>query len=120
MGDTFLRKEIVERMKKGREERTRRGKIAGGTLPYGYMRNSKDIKKDPQEAEIVRAIFSFNGNKSGQEIADYLNEKGYSRRNGTEWTQRQVWAILNRENLYRKGVITYGEIRTENRELIIV
>ncbi|MBM4305147.1 MAG: hypothetical protein FJ123_00275 [Deltaproteobacteria bacterium] len=114
------RKEIIERLKKGREERTRRGKIAGGTLPYGYVRNSKEIKKNPQEAEIIRLIFSFNGTKSGQEIADYLNAWGHKRRNGTDWTQRQVWSIQNRQDLYRRGIIKYGEVKAENKDLIIV
>jgi site-specific DNA recombinase len=114
------RKEIVDRLKKGREERIRKGKMAGGTLPYGYMRNSKEIRKNPREAEIIKAIFALNHqSKSGQAIADYLNEREYRRRNGTEWTQRQVWAILSRANLYRKGVIKYGEVRAENKDLII-
>jgi site-specific DNA recombinase len=114
------RKEIIERLKKGREERIRRGKIAGGTLPYGYMRNSKMIRKNPQEAEVVRLIFSFDGNKSGQEIADYLNEMGHRRRNGSPWTQRQVWSIQNRQDLYKRGIIRYGEVMGESKELIIV
>lgn len=115
------RKEIIDRLKKGREERIRKGKMAGGTLPYGYMRNSKEIKKNPHEAEIVRLIFNLaSETKSGWQIANHLNEKGYQRRNGSLWTQRQVWAILNRENLYRKGVIEYGEVKGENRDLIIV
>jgi len=67
------------------------------------VRNSKEIKKNPREAEIIRLIFSFDGSKSGREIAEYLNSKGHKRRNGTEWTQRQVWAVLSRADLYRKG-----------------
>jgi site-specific DNA recombinase len=114
------RKEIIDRLKKGREERIRKGKIAGGTLPYGYMRNSKEIRKNPQEAEVIRLIFSFDGSKSGQEIADYLNEKGHRRRNGSPWTQRQVWSIQNREDLYRRGIIKYGEVMGENKDLVIV
>jgi site-specific DNA recombinase len=115
------RKEIIERLKKGREERVRRGKFPGGTLPYGYMRNSKEIKKNPREAEIVRMIFSLSDQaKSGQEIANRLNENGYQRRNGSGWTQRQVCSVLSREELYKKGVIKYGDVKGENRNLIIV
>ncbi len=115
------RKEIIERLKKGREERIRKGKMAGGTLPYGYRRNSKEIKKNPLEAGIIKLIFSLEiQGKSGQEIANCLNEKGHRRRNGTEWTQRQVWAILSREDLYKRGIIKYGEVRAENPDLIIV
>jgi len=47
------------------------------------MRNSKEIKKNPQEVEIVKLIFSLDAQaKSGREIASHLNERGYQRRNG--------------------------------------
>ena len=38
------RKEIIERLKKGREERTLKGKMAGGTLPY-ISRMGKEIQR---------------------------------------------------------------------------
>lgn len=114
------RKEIIERLKKGREERVRKGKMAGGTLPYGYMRNGKNIEKNPGEVKIILTIFELRSQrKNGQEIADCLNRMGLSRRNGRPWTQRQAWAILSREDLYKKGVIKYGEIGGENPDLII-
>jgi len=115
------RKEIIERLKKGREERVRKGKMAGGTLPYGYMRNSKEVKKNPKEVEIVKAIFALNKQKkSGQEIARYLNERSYQRRNGSLWTQRQVSAILGRRELYQGGIIRYGGTCGENKNLILL
>ena len=115
------RKEIIERLKKGREERVRKGKMAGGTLPYGYMRNNNEIKKNPQEAEMIRLIFGLaSEGKSGWQIANLLTQKGCNRRNGTPWTQRQVWAILSRENLYGKGVIRYGAVTGENQDLSIL
>jgi len=114
------RKEIIERLKKGREERVRRGKFPGGTVPYGYVRNSKEIKKNPQEVEIVNVIFSLEAEaKSGQEIANCLNERGYKRRNGTLWTQRQVYAVLSRSELYNKGIFKYGEAIAVDPDLII-
>jgi len=115
------RKEIVERLKKGREERARKGKFPGGTIPYGYMRNSREIKKNLQEVEIVKLIFALaSEGKSGWEIADHLNKRGYKRRNGTPWTQRQAWAILSREELYKRGIIKYGEVMGKNKSLIIL
>jgi len=115
------RKEIIERLKKGREERIRKGLMAGGTLPYGYVRTGRAIKKNLQEAEVVKQIFSLHSvhHQGGSEIATFLNEHGYLRRNGKAWTQRQVSAILSRENLYQKGIITYGEARGENQDLIM-
>lgn len=115
------RKEIIERLKKGREERIRKGCMAGGTLPYGYARQGRQIKKNPREARIVKAIFNLSRQDIGPSgIADCLNEHGYRRRNGKDWTQRQVSAILSRENLYRKGVIKYGAVKGENQVLIII
>ena len=71
------RKEIIERLKKGREERVRKGKMAGGTLPYGYMRNNNEIKKNPQEAEMIRLIFGLaSEGKSGWQIANLSLRKG--------------------------------------------
>jgi DNA invertase Pin-like site-specific DNA recombinase len=115
------RKEIIERLKKGREERTLKGKMAGGTLPYGYLRNGKEISRNASEAEVVTIVFSFGkGENSSQEIAEHLNERGFVRRNGKPWTQRQVSAILSRERLYRSGVVKYGEIEGKNENLSII
>lgn len=115
------RKEIIERLKKGREERVRKGKMPGGTLPYGYMRNTKEVKPNPKELPIVKAIFTFKEEgRSDREIAHILNEQGFRRRNGEPWVQRQVWAILSREELYGKGIIRYGEVTGKNEKLIIL
>lgn len=114
------REEIIERLKKGREERIRKGLMAGGTLPYGYARQGREMRQNPEEAQIVRLIFHLKAqNKRGHAIADHLNKRGYHRRNGSAWTQRQVSAILSRTNLYRKGMVKYGEAQGKNEELII-
>jgi hypothetical protein len=55
---TDNRKEIIERLWKGRQERVRKGKTPGGNAPYGYRRESKKLVEEEREAEIVRLIFS--------------------------------------------------------------
>ncbi|OPY68940.1 MAG: Transposon gamma-delta resolvase [Syntrophorhabdaceae bacterium PtaU1.Bin034] len=115
------RKEIIERLKKGREERIRKGRMAGGTIPYGYQRIGKEIIKKPGETGIIRLIFFLRDQlDSTRKIADYLNDLDHRRRNGTPWTQRQVWAILNREELYKKGIVRYGESQGKNPEFIVI
>ena len=115
------RKEIIERLKKGREERVRNGKMSGGTLPYGYARDHGNTQIVPYEAEIVRLIFRFHSQGfKDQEIAIRLNARGYRRRNGTPWTQRQVWAIVHRGALYAEGVIKYGAVVSKNAGLILL
>lgn len=114
------RKEIIERLKKGREERIRKGKPPGGTIAYGYVRSNGELKKNPQEVKIIKAIYNLaTQGKRGQGIANYLNNQGFKRRNGTPWTQRQVWTILNRCDLYKKGIFKYGKVTGKNKKLII-
>jgi len=103
------RKDIIERLFKGRQERVRKGMFPGGNLPYGYMRKNGAIVIEPNEAVIVREIYRLDRDKhSGSTIAETLNGCGHRLRNGRAWTQRQVCRILNRENLYKSSIIHYG------------
>ena len=109
------RRDIIERLKKGRQERTRKGLFPGGNLPYGYTRKGKAISVHPHEADMISQIYALaSQGLSGYAIADSLNSSGHRRRNGSPWTQRQVCRALNQEKLYREGVIRYGDIIGEN------
>jgi len=115
------RKEIVERLLKGRQERVRKGKFPGGNLPYGYVSKNGQVVIDPTEAEIVREIYRLaSNNYSGHKIADNLNLHGYRLRNGSPWTQRQVCRVLHREKLYRHGRLHYGETQSINDFMFIL
>ena len=109
------RREIIDRLRKGRQERVRKGLFPGGNLPYGYLRKNKKILVHPHEANIVNQIYNLSSQGlSGRAIANYLNQYGYRRRNGDSWTQRQVCRILNQERLYRGGLVHYGEVIGES------
>src|SRR3989442_10348802 len=41
------RKEIIERLWKGRQERERRGLFPGGNVPYGFRRNHRGLETAP-------------------------------------------------------------------------
>jgi site-specific DNA recombinase len=114
------RKEIIERLKKGREERIRKGKMPGGTLPYGYERIGKRVIKSTDEAAIVRVMFYLKERYTNQKIADYLNDLGHRRRNSSHWTQRQVSAVLSREKLYRFGVFKYGKVEGKSEDYVVL
>ncbi len=47
------RKEIIERLLRGRQERVRLGGPPGDNVPYGYQRNGKGLLQDSQEAQTV-------------------------------------------------------------------
>lgn len=115
------RKEIIERLLKGRQERVRKGMFSGGNLPYGYVRKDGAAVIEPNETEIVREIFRLDRNQnSGSKIAEALTRRGYRLRNGTVWTQRQVCRILQRERLYSHGILNYGKISGENKSLALI
>ncbi len=115
------RREIIERLRKGRQERVRKGLFPGGNLPYGYRRKNRKVIIDGYESEIVRTVYASAGQgRSGQNIADELNKTGFVRRNGKPWTARQVCRILSNEELYRNGKFHYGEATGEDRSLILL
>lgn len=105
------RKEIIERLLKGRQERVRKGMFPGGNLPYGYVRKNGTVVVDPHEAGIVKEIYqaSFRG-CSGNQIASALNGRGHKQRNGKPWLQRQICRILQRKCLYGGGIVHYGGV----------
>jgi site-specific DNA recombinase len=115
------RNAIVDRLKKGREERIRKGKPPGGTVPYGYHRRRKKWLVYSSEAAIIRLIFDLHqNNEKPLRIAQILNNQGLKRRNGKGWTARQVAEILGRKELYKQGIFHYGEVKGQNKKLVIL
>jgi site-specific DNA recombinase len=116
------RKEIIERLWKGRQERVRRGKPAGGTAPYGFRRvPGNGLAIDDAEAAIVQMIFqSWTAGWSANTIARELNARGLSRRNRKPWDRWQVAAIIKRREFYARGVLRYGEAVGSNEKMILI
>jgi site-specific DNA recombinase len=105
------RKEIIERLWKGRRERVREGKPSGGVVPYGYRRRRKRFQPHPIESIVVRRIFKMSASgASCTSIARDLNGNGYARRNGKPWTRWQVLA----------GILRYGSVTATDQSLIII
>jgi len=115
------RKDIIERLLKGRQERIRRGLPAGGNVAYGYRREGKRIVPDTLESVAVRMIFELAGQGTDRaSIADALNRRGLTRRNGRFWAQRQIAAILSRCQLYRAGTFHYGAVEGRDSSLVLL
>jgi len=105
------RKDIIERLWKGRQERVRRGLPPGGNVPYGYRRNSEGLVLDSAEATTVKLIFELTERGDTKSTtARILETKGLRRRNGKPWTRRQVSAVVAREAFYRSGSVRYGKV----------
>jgi site-specific DNA recombinase len=115
------RKEIIERLLKGRQERVRRGNFSGGNPPYGYRTENKGLIPDSGEAAIVQEIVRLDAcGMSVTGITDELNTKDNKRRNGKPWTTRQVRTILSRSELYERGKVHYGKVEGQNDSFILI
>ena len=88
------------------------GKPMNLPLLYGYRRKDKGVEIDPEEATIVRRVFSeyLKGDGSPQ-IAARLQEKGVPRRLGGAWTATAVREMLGNEKYTGDALLqkTYTE-----------
>lgn len=115
------RKEIVERLLKGRQERVRKGCYPGGNVPYGYRLEGKTLIPHAVEAEVVRDIIRLvRHGMPVREIERVLGDRGETRRNGKPWTARRIRGILSHRDLYEKGKLHYGAVEGHDERLILV
>lgn len=114
------RENILVQTMEGRRQKAREGKWNGGPAPFGYRLNKEKgiLVVDPEEAEIVREIFSLCAytNKGMDGIAEHLNSKGYIKNQNRDFELSHfdrglVKKIL--DNPVYLGKIAYGRIKTE-------
>ncbi|MGW7205160.1 recombinase family protein [Streptomyces sp. NPDC054837] len=84
---------IVARMQSGRQLKAVEGGWPGGPAPYGYRISGKGafgsiLEIDPTEAAVVRLLADLviEGGRSGADIAEELNRRGFLTRSGKRWT----------------------------------
>ena len=100
---------IQMRTTDGRMAKAKQGGYAGGKPPLGYRSREGELVIVPEEAEIVRAIFSMRKEgKTLMGIAEKLNEMGYRSKSGKLFRHSAVQTILANESVYR-GVHKYGD-----------
>lgn len=66
--------------------------------PYGYTTVDREMVIMPEQAEVVRQIFTecLNGKSAGV-IANGLNEQGITAKRGGKWTSTTILAIIRNE-----------------------
>jgi site-specific DNA recombinase len=105
---------IAQRTAMGRYATAREGGYAGGKPPLGYKAVDGQLVIVPEEAEIVRLVFTLRsegGTLMG--ITEELNKRGYRSKKGNEFKHSAIQTILNNESTYR-GNYKYGEESSEN------
>ena len=116
---------IVRRLANGRRHKSlKRGVKASGNVPYGYAYYGKTTKDkrvvvDPEEAEIVREMFSMalKGESLGR-IAEDLGERRVVNSRGRAFNRAAIHKVFT--NDFYTGKVRYGgEVVEGDHEAII-
>ncbi len=102
------RDNITKRTSAGRAVKSGRGGYSGGRPPYGYRAVEGSLVVIPEEADVVRMIFSLRSEGAiYKDIVSALEFNGIKTRSGGDWQISSVKAILDNEQTYR-GMYRYG------------
>ena len=112
----YERLEIALKLKRGRIQKAKGGGYAGGGIPFGYYcpRGYKRLLVNQEEAQAVRKVFQLKKiipNITLEQMAYYMNQSGYTGRNGKDFNPMLVKRILDREDFY-KGEYEYGGMKS--------
>lgn len=101
---------IWERLTLGRQAKAARGGYAGyGSPAFGQQSLDGELVEEPTEQQIIELIRRHHkSGKSLQQIADWLNDRGYQTKRGREWKRISVKRVLDR--LYGKTPRISGSI----------
>jgi ribosomal protein L37AE/L43A len=104
---------IKDRIRAGHKARLRSGKYLGHTAlnkPYGYDIVDGILVVNPTESKVVDYIYKcYNGkNKSTQQIADNLNDRGIPSATGKKWRHSAINKVLSK-SYYSTGIFKIGK-----------
>ena len=122
----YERAQILERSRRGKRHRARRGEIAVlGGAPYGYRYHKKAPDSDAfyeivePQASMVREVYRYYtcDHMSIGAITCRLNERAVSTSTGrSRWERSTVWAMLR--NPAYKGKACFGKTRQLPRKCV--
>ena len=121
MLDQWERMTIARKLARGRASKANKGDKPAGVCPFGYQYSAdkKHIEPNPEEAPILRRIFSeAQKGQSIEKIAALLNSQGSRTRRGSSWQKGNLAIILH--NTFYTGVVTHqGKEIPGNHEPLI-
>lgn len=96
------------------QKRFQNGTYKLSSPPYGYRWNGEEMVVDPEQAEVVRMIFTETlvGNGSTS-IAKKLNELGVPAAKGSRWSESSIQGILVNEKYV--GDVTFQKTYTDDQ-----
>ena len=112
--------QIGERVYIGMEQKAKtNGGMLGFNIPYGYQYNNGKLELNPNEAAIVKDMFSWylSGNSIGK-ISKMLNDAKLPTKKGRFWAKKTISAIL-KNPLYCGYLHWEGYLNKSDHESII-
>ncbi|MEO1132320.1 MAG: recombinase family protein [Cyanobacteria bacterium J06639_1] len=89
---------IWARLEQGRRKKAAKGGYAGyGSPAFGQKSVNGELVEDPKEQEIIELIRRHHkSGKSLQQIADWLNSRGFTTKRGQQWKRISIKRVLDR------------------------
>ena len=113
--------ELSQKVTRNLELNASKGLFNGGPTPFGYKivtvhydgYDKKKYEIDPETAPIVKEIYEMRANDEKlEDIANYLNEKGYKTAYGKEFKKTSLERILRNKRYI--GTNTYKDLEFPN------
>ncbi len=100
--ENFPEHSTWERLEQGRQAKAAQGGYAGyGSPAFGQQSVNGELIDNPIEQQVIDLIRRHHkSGKSLQQIADWLNQQGYTTKRGQQWKRISVKRVLDR--LYGK------------------
>ncbi len=87
--------ELSEKVRRGMKENALKCRYNGGTTPFGYRLENRQLKPDPETAPVVLHVFQqYAEGKVLREIIDELNQKGLKTTRGSRFTYSSFKSML--------------------------
>ncbi|MCY7286101.1 MAG: recombinase family protein [Cyanobacteria bacterium CAN_BIN43] len=89
---------VWQRLEQGRREKASQGGYAGyGSPAFGHRSLDGELIENPDEQQIIELIRRHHkSGKSLQQVADWLNQRGYTTKRGQQWQRISVKRVLDR------------------------
>jgi DNA invertase Pin-like site-specific DNA recombinase len=116
MSAEYLQKrEVWERLEQARRAKAAQGGYAGyGSPAFGQQSIDGELIENPNEQQVIELIRRHHkSGKSLQQVADWLNQNGYTTKRGQQWQRISVKRVLDR--LYGRTSRISG-IKSENEQ----
>ena len=90
--------QVWSRLEQGRQAKAVQGGYAGyGSPAFGQKVVNGELVTDVQEQRVIELVRRHHkSGKSLQQIADWLNERGFTTKRGQQWQRISVKRVLDR------------------------